>query len=252
MPEETVMHEAKPPKTIQPDSNKQLLFVSLAGTFVVFYLIVVLVVVISSYTKNRELTLLRNNLTSLNTKYSQLETQLSSEKQAKNEFERALDTVQRSPKIIKYGTVRGGSNDTNIFRLAELITPSTDIFFSKLILQSNSGAGEFIIATLYALADPTDLDKAVKIAEAKVQATILRGTVSEGKEFVIDFKQNVELFADNNYLLTISASNSQTQAGVAYTSDDTFDDGVLYVFSTDGETPGWTQKVAQDLYFRLE
>jgi hypothetical protein len=245
MPETNSSPAAKntqPPTHQQYHIHKKYIAFGIGSSFLLFYLLIVVLVITASLEKNKELFKLKSDLAVLNSKYAWLETQLNTEKSAKATIEKALDTVQKAPNLVDYLVI----SETPPARIGELYTPFNDQNVSRIAIKSNFAQGANINVIIYAIADPENVEKAVKIGETQVAANLL----GNEKESILSFERPVELFGDSNYFIVVSTSKDAiTKAGIGYTKDDTNSEGLLYKYSA---SAGWESIAEQDLYFRLE
>jgi hypothetical protein len=221
--------------------HKKYVGFGIGSSFLLFYLLIVILVIVSSLEKNKELVKTKEELANFSTKTQILEQQLDTEKSAKATIERALDSVQKSTVFPEYFTI---SENTSA-RIGELFTPTNDLKFSKVAIKSNFAQGKAINVSIYAVADPEDLEQAVKIGETQ----LLAGFIKEDKEYILDFDQPLEIFADNYYFIVVTTTKDlTTKASIAYLNDDTVSEGILYKHSSSG----WLSNPEQDLYYRFE
>lgn len=199
--------------------------------------------------------LLTQEINSLAKENKELKSELAVVKEKLKTMEKPNKTVTPNVRT-NYYPVKYNKFSNEQQKVAQTFRLGEDKVISSLILRASFGVGNDLEVTLYGFVDAKNLE----VGPVLVSATLPATEVVREPEFKVDFRQQVRLGADTDYVFVVESKDQFTQTGIAYSEGDVDGTGSMYVFTRliggNGEIldnrHSWQPKYSQDVFYRFE
>ena len=199
--------------------------------------------------------LLTREISSLVRENKELRSELAVVKEQLETIESPDETATPDVKI-NYYPVKYNSYSKEQQRVAQTFRLGDDRIISSLILRASFGVGNDLKIALYEFVDAKNLEAGPMLALTTFPAT----EVVIEPEFKVEFKQQIRLEADMDYVFVVESKDQLTQAGIAYSEGDVDQTSSMYVFTRliggNGKIldnkHSWQPKYTQDILYKFE